>query len=82
MVYLLVICVVLYDVVLCVKFVVVLLLVEEIEEVLCVSWLDFVIGNLLLLLLCMCYCVFFEELYVCMMCKCDDLFDGKKLKLE
>lgn len=82
MAYLPAICAVLHDAAPRVKLVVAPLPVEEIEEALRASRLDFAIGNLPSLLPRTRHCVLFEESYVCMTRKRDDLPDGKKLKLE
>ena len=82
MAYLPAVCAALHDAAPRAKLVVEPLPVEEIEEALRASRLDFAIGNLPSLLPRTRHCVLFEESYVCMTRKRDDLPDGNKLKLE
>ena len=82
MAYLPAICAKLHDAAPHVKLIVEPLPVEEIEEALRSSQLDFAIGNLPELLPRTRYGVLFEESYVCMTRKREDLPAGSKLKLD
>ncbi|WP_250491164.1 LysR family transcriptional regulator [Caballeronia sp. INML2] len=82
MAYLPAICAALHDAAPRAKLVVEPLPIEEIEEALRSSRLDFAIGNLPSLMPRTRHCVLFEESYVCMTRERDDLPEGKKLKLE